>query len=48
MNGWSGEAALVRDGKVCSGSVAPSGQVIDPDLANGNFCAWRPLVADAA
>ncbi len=25
MNGWSGEAALVRDSKVWSGPVAPSG-----------------------
>jgi len=48
MNGWSGEAALVRDGKVWSGPVAPCGQVVDPDLANGDFCAHRHLVADAA
>jgi hypothetical protein len=38
-NGWSGEAALVRDGKVWSRPVAPSGQVVDPDFANGDFCA---------
>jgi len=25
MSSWSGEAALVRDGKVWSGPVAPSG-----------------------
>ena len=39
-NGWSGEAALVRDGKVWCRPVAPSGQVVDPDFANGDFCAY--------